>query len=228
MRIEKLICGDAGHGGSDPGAVGHTPDGKRVEEKGVVLPVTLRMLEVLREHGVPTMATREIDVFVGLTERARIANAAKAKLFISVHANSADNRNATGIETFIFSRTTISQPWGQRVQDSMISKFPGVPNRGLKKANFAVLRETHMPACLAELGFLSNPVECARLVDPATQERFSMALAIAALDTLGMVLVRQQEAASVPECRIPIHDEMIEIADAQEEIVKRLRGLVAG
>ena len=225
MRIEKIICGDAGHGGRDPGAVGHTPDGKRVEEKNVVLPVTLRMLDVLDEHGIPTLHTRNDDRFVGLTERARIANAAKAKLFVSVHANAAANPDATGIETFIFSRTTISQPWGQRVQDAMISKFPGVPNRGLKKANFTVLRETHMAACLGELGFLTNPAECARLASPEVQEKFAMALAIAALDLLGMVLVRQQEVAPVPECRIPIHDEMMEIADAQEEIAHRLRVL---
>jgi len=95
----KIVVIDPGHGGSDPGAVG--PNKKY--EKDVVLAVSLRFGEMIKAAfpDVKVIYTRETDKFVGLAERAEMANKVKADLFISVHANASDNRSAYGSESWV-------------------------------------------------------------------------------------------------------------------------------
>lgn len=90
---------DAGHGGKDPGAV--SANGK-VYEKNVTLKVALMVGEsIVKKHPeVKVLYTRKTDVFVGLNDRARMANKADADLFISIHVNAAQNRSAKGAETY--------------------------------------------------------------------------------------------------------------------------------
>ncbi len=89
---------DPGHGGREPGAIG-----RRAMEKDLTLAIALKLGQYIRENleDVEVIFTRETDVFVPLHERARIANENNADLFISLHCNSATNRNATGTETFV-------------------------------------------------------------------------------------------------------------------------------
>lgn len=95
----KIVVIDPGHGGSDPGAVGPT----KKYEKDVVLAVSLRFGEMIKKEfpDVKVIYTRETDKFVGLAERAEMANKVKADLFISVHANASDNRSAYGSESWV-------------------------------------------------------------------------------------------------------------------------------
>jgi N-acetylmuramoyl-L-alanine amidase len=96
----RRIVIDAGHGGHDPGSIG--PGGLR--EKDVVLDVALRLERLLREQlGTEVVMTRRNDVFIPLEERTAIANSKAADLFLSIHANSARNRSARGIETYYLS-----------------------------------------------------------------------------------------------------------------------------
>ena len=90
---------DAGHGGKDPGAV--SANG-RVHEKDITLKVALMVGEnITKSHPeVRVLYTRKTDVFVGLNDRARMANKADADLFISIHVNAAQNRSAKGAETY--------------------------------------------------------------------------------------------------------------------------------
>ena len=90
---------DAGHGGKDPGAV--SANGK-IYEKNVTLNVALMVGETIKKKHpeVKVLYTRDTDVFVGLNDRARIANRANADLFISIHTNAAKNRSAIGAETY--------------------------------------------------------------------------------------------------------------------------------
>lgn len=106
--------------------------------------------------------TRTTDVFVGLNRRAEIARNAKARVFVSLHLN-AFNGKANGIETFLHSNSTASQSLANNVNSKMVSelgKLGGrtITNRGVKKANFAVLRGTykHMLSILAEVLFIDN------------------------------------------------------------------------
>ena len=95
-KIRRVVV-DPGHGGHDPGAVGYTG----LQEKDVVLSIGLKLRDLLKEElGLDVVMTRSTDVFIPLEERTAIANKVNADLFISVHANAAPNRSASGIETY--------------------------------------------------------------------------------------------------------------------------------
>lgn len=92
-----VIVLDAGHGGGDPGNLG-----SGLKEKEIALDVTKRVGELLEKHrDVKVIFTRSTDKFVKLRERARIANDAKADLFVSIHCNSVETPHAHGTETFV-------------------------------------------------------------------------------------------------------------------------------
>lgn len=92
-----ILVIDAGHGGKDPGAIGRSH-----REKDFNLAVALRLGKLITDScpDVQVVYTRRTDVFVELSERARIANRARADLFMSIHTNSALNHTATGTETY--------------------------------------------------------------------------------------------------------------------------------
>ncbi|MFN3916249.1 MAG: N-acetylmuramoyl-L-alanine amidase [Flavobacteriales bacterium] len=96
--LKKVVI-DAGHGGKDPGAIGPT----KVQEKDVALDVSLKLGNMIKDKfpDVQVIYTRNTDVFIGLADRAQIANKANADLFISIHCNSADNKNARGVESWV-------------------------------------------------------------------------------------------------------------------------------
>jgi len=176
------ICVDAGHGGSDPGAVGTAP--YRLEEKRVTLEIALTLEAELadREHGV--VMTRRRDRTVGLVPRARFANRLKADLFVSIHANAALSAAVEGMEVYHFPGSAGGRRAATAVLESMVTAFPGHRNRGLKEANFAVLRETRMPAILIETEFITSPRQLVFLSDPEQQEALVEAIADG-IDDLG-------------------------------------------
>lgn len=142
---------DPGHGGQDPGAIG-----KRSKEKDNVLKVAIRLKALLESHGHIVKMSRSADVFLSLSERARLANAWGADYFVSLHNNAA-TATATGFETFIHNGPVQSKTAGfQNAIHTAIMKEIGIRDRGKKRANFAVLRETRMPAVLIEYAFISN------------------------------------------------------------------------
>jgi len=98
MGIKSVVI-DPGHGGKDPGAIGI----HKVKEKDVVLAVSLKLGKLITEKypAVKVIYTRSTDEFIGLAERASIANKAKADLFISIHSNVAGNSSAKGFETWV-------------------------------------------------------------------------------------------------------------------------------
>lgn len=147
------ICLDAGHGGSDPGAVGCD-----LEEADVNLKVAkaLQLLMVADPDLDPIM-TRETDVFVGLTARAEFANDAGADRFVSIHANASLNHDASGIETFCYVDGNIASfDQRNRIQKRMTTLWSDLPDRGGKTASFTVLAESWMPATLSELAFVDH------------------------------------------------------------------------
>lgn len=162
---------DPGHGGKDPGAVG--PTGLR--ESLVALDVC-RAAERLLVAGVHTVnVSRDDDAtFLELDERARLANAWRADLLISVHCNAAVNRSARGIEAWTTRGQTAADPLADHLLFALGRAMPSEPIRRDmldgdpdKEKDYAVLRLTHAPAVLVELGFISHPETEAAMRSPS-------------------------------------------------------------
>lgn len=152
---------DPGHGGSDTGAVGPTG----LTEKEINLKVAFFLKQLLEEEGAEVVMTRTTDVDVSLAERAAIANDARSDRHISIHHNATGNSTTNGTETFVHpSACEEARDLARHVQEELIFQL-GLPNRGVKEANFHPLRETRMPAILTEASFMSNPEEEQRLRD---------------------------------------------------------------
>jgi N-acetylmuramoyl-L-alanine amidase len=119
-QLTPLIFIDPGHGGHDPGAVGPTG----LEEKTVVLQVARELRQLIQQE-MPqyrVLFTRDQDVFIPLTERARMANEQQAQVFISIHANSSPRREASGIETWYLSFAASARAKRIAARENMMSE----------------------------------------------------------------------------------------------------------
>ena len=157
---------DAGHGGHDPGAVGPND----TKEKDTALMDAHNLASMLTDDGHEVMMTRTDDTFVGLAERAAMANDWGADLFISIHCNSFSEPSAHGFEAFTFGSYSGANPIAMAMLDQYAEAFPHLTNRGLKHARFAVLSQTRMAAVLFESAFISNPDEERWLDNPDNSE----------------------------------------------------------
>lgn len=162
------ICIDAGHGGHDPGATG------KYKEKDLNLKVALRLGEILKENGHDIIYTRNDGKFVSLQDRAKISNDAKADVFVSIHQNGAENKLARGVETFYCVGSVKGKVLAQHVQGELV-KLKYTKDRGVKEAEFYVIKHTKAPAILVECGFVTNEQDA----DFVNQNIDNIALAIA-------------------------------------------------
>jgi len=162
-RTFKTVVVDAGHGGRDSGASRrYSPP-----EKVVTLDVAQRLNRKLRESQFRTVMTRSSDVFVPLDQRVAIGNRQANSIFVSVHFNDARRRGIHGFETYYSSPHAASL--AQRIQRKLLT-LPRATNRGVRRANFRVLRNAVYPSVLVECGFLSNRAEGAQARSGAYRE----------------------------------------------------------
>ncbi|KQL33931.1 N-acetylmuramoyl-L-alanine amidase [Bacillus sp. FJAT-25509] len=159
---------DPGHGGSDSGAVGNG-----LKEKDLTLDIALRIRDLLNNYNdVDVRMSRSTDTDRSLSERTNDANSWGASYFLSVHINSF-NTSASGYEDYIYdglSDTSTSAQY-QNILHPEIVKVNSLTDRGKKKANFHVLRESNMPAILTENGFIDNASDAAKLKDPNWRQK---------------------------------------------------------
>ncbi|GMH34833.1 hypothetical protein BSKO_02694 [Bryopsis sp. KO-2023] len=174
------IMVDAGHGGSDPGAVANG-----IEEKDLNLATARLVRKFLERKGYTVSMTRDSDVFVPLSERAAMANREGSDLFVSIHYNSASSAGH-GTEVLVYP-TVIYGLAGQCASDVLdeVVAATGFRDRGVKpRGDLAVLRETSMAAILVEGGFISSPSDSVKLKDPETIEDIAAAIAAGVDDCL--------------------------------------------
>ncbi|MBM7834755.1 SH3 domain-containing protein [Clostridium sardiniense] len=162
---------DAGHGGHDNGAYGNG-----VYEDELNLQIALRIQKKLEAKGIEVRMSRTSDVYLSLEERSELANEYAPDVFVSNHINSFDQESANGIETYHHRDKTQYKPLSDNIQNNAI-KSTGAVNRGVKSANFAVLRETNMPSSLFEAGFISNKAESSKLKTDEYQEKLATSIA---------------------------------------------------
>ena len=168
---------DAGHGGSDPGAVYHAR-----QEKDDTLALTLAIGEILQNNGVDVLYTRTEDVYESPYQRALKANAANVDFFLSIHRNSFPRDNdVSGVESLVYNKSGIKYEMAEEINEQL--ETIGFVNLGVKeRPNLVVLRRTKMPAVLVEVGFLNSDTDNV-LFDENFQE-IAQAIADGILDTI--------------------------------------------
>jgi N-acetylmuramoyl-L-alanine amidase len=161
---------DAGHGGHDSGAT--TRYGGR--EKDATLDVVMRLRPKVEAAGFRTVLTRSDDRFIPLDRRAAISNRSDNVIFVSVHFNHTRRSQIRGAEVYYNSRCSAQIA---RNILNQISAIRGTSSRGIRTANFRVLKKAQYPAVLVECGYLSNPVEGRRCASGAYREQLAEAIA---------------------------------------------------
>ena len=184
-NTKRAIFLDPGHGGSDSGAVENG-----VREKDLTLSVYNKVSSRLASLGYTVLTSRNTDKDVGLVSRADQANKSNADLFLSIHFNAGGRGTAYGIETYYYKheqgyepeinkdnhnspeRIEKSRKLANKIQQNLLYKT-GAYDRGVKRASFAVLRETSIPSILVELGFIDNQEEVNKIKTNEYQEKLA-------------------------------------------------------
>lgn len=179
------ICIDAGHGGTDPGAVGQNG----AKEKDVNLQIALYLQEALERNGITVVMTRKKDVANKLTisKRCIIANNADVDYLVSIHANAdsdRDDKTGHGTETYAYSKTSKGYPLAQAIQKELIVAN-GLTDRGVKVKQWDILKGAKAPAVLVETAFLNNSAEEKLLTDAAFQKLTAEAIAKGVVQHIG-------------------------------------------
>lgn len=160
---------DPGHGGSDPGS-----QGSGLKEKDINLDIALRIRDMLTNDykNVEVKMSRTSDVYKSLDQRTNDANAWGADYFLSIHCN-AFNGSAQGYEDYIHSSLSDSSTTAryQNIIHAEITKVNQLTDRGKKKANYHVLRESTMPALLSENGFIDNNHDAALMKEASWRQK---------------------------------------------------------
>ncbi|MCB1231571.1 MAG: N-acetylmuramoyl-L-alanine amidase [Verrucomicrobiae bacterium] len=165
----NTIVIDPGHGKQDLGA-----SDSLVYEKHINLDVSRRLERTLRSMGFRTVMTRSDDTFIPLDNRAALANRYRDSIFVSVHFNSSYKNKVSGIETYYHSSE--SKLFADLVHGELIRNI-GAVDRGVKTANFVVIKKTQHPAILVEGGFISNDRERSAMTDPRYRQAVADSIA---------------------------------------------------
>jgi len=212
-----VIVIDPGHGGKDQGCSSHSN-----KEKSFTLPFAMKLGDKIQYHSqnaVQVLFTRSHDISLSLSKRTQIANAAKADLFISVHANSIDDPKIHGFETYVYGNPDPNSSELERSNEfSSIGEQENVTdhilaglnksnhlkesillakaingkmknsaelkNRGVKQAQFKVLKNANMPSVLLEMGYLTNTKDASLLLSEKGQNLCADKIAKAVLEYL--------------------------------------------
>lgn len=164
-KVSILI--DPGHGGKDPGASAASG----LQEKEITLELSRLLRDKFANDDLEIEMTRDKDEYVKLLDRAGQANEEDFEIFVSIHVNSSDNRDASGIEVLYANEKNVEikeaeqRHLAKEILDAII-KETGAKSRGVKnRPDLIVLNKTKCVSALVEVGFLSNPQEYDKLTE---------------------------------------------------------------
>ena len=217
-KIETIVL-DPGHGGHDKGQMS-----RYGAEKDFALDVARKLRPILQAKGLRVIMTREGDYFVPLEVRAKIANSARNSIFVSIHFNATnDDPNATGFEIFSFTPRGAPSTSDRDVNAKSFNMQPGssvdaqsmalsaciyhsllghLPeyDRGIKRARFAVLRLTKVPAVLIEGGFLTERGESKLISNKDWRAKLAGAIGVG-IETYQALPIKKQPPMLVADYR---------------------------
>jgi len=169
QKDKQTVVLDAGHGGSDTGAIG-----ANIYEKDITLDITKRVEKILKEKGYDVKMTRTDDSYVSLQDRVTFSENYSPDIFVSVHVNSSVKPEITGIETHYYHQESMSL--AQTVHASLASTIHS-NDRGLFKSKFYVINHTTSPAILIEIGFISNEEERNQMLSETRKQQTAQSIA---------------------------------------------------
>jgi N-acetylmuramoyl-L-alanine amidase len=172
----STVVVDAGHGGHDPGGI---PE-NLLPEKDVALDIARRLSYAVEDAGLRSLLTRRDDTFITLQDRVNVSNAQEGAIFVSIHFNAAPRREARGIETY-YSKSAEGAALAARIQHNMMSTTTG-EDRGIKAADFYVLRKNKDLCVLVECGFLTNPEDVALALSDDYRQKVAEKICAAIVD----------------------------------------------
>ena len=190
----RTICLDPGHGGRDPGNLEGT-----FQEKKLTLLLAEDLKKELERTGFKVFLTRTNDVYMELADRPALAKRKRADVFVSLHYNSSSDSSVAGCETYCmtpaYASSTNARGEGAdtgacpgnkndarnlilawHVQRQLTQKLQS-PDRGVRRARFAVLKNATLPAILIEGAFMSNATDCKKATDSAERKKLAQAIA---------------------------------------------------
>jgi N-acetylmuramoyl-L-alanine amidase len=243
-KVDTVVL-DPGHGGHDKGQVS-----RYGPEKEFALDVARRLRPLLQAKGLRVIMTREGDYFVPLEVRAQIANAARNSIFVSIHFNATnDNPNATGFEIFSFTPRGAPSTSDSAVALSSFNMQPGsevdaqsmalsaciyhsvlghIPeyDRGIKRARFAVLRLTKVPAVLIEGGFLTERGESRLISDKGWRGKLAVAIGVG-IESYRALAVKKQRPMLVADYRKQTKSAPVERVIQEREVKEADASLIS-
>ncbi|HBN83450.1 MAG TPA: hypothetical protein DDZ89_06355 [Clostridiales bacterium] len=178
---DRLVVIDAGHGGKEVGAVYNG-----VYEKNLNLDIALTVQSILEARGVNTYMIREDDSYVGLYERANIANALNASLFVSIHNNALENnKNINGSMVFYHGSSSQGKALSKTILNRLVKDLK-MPDRGIREqSEYIVLQGTAMPSALVEVAFMSGEIDFTLLTTAHFRAKAAEAIADGIMDYMG-------------------------------------------
>ena len=190
----RTVVLDPGHGGHDSGAVG--PLGR---EKDMALDVALRAKRLLEARGFQVRLTRAFDTFIPLEGRSAFANRMSNAVMVSIHFNKSKTSGGTGIETYCLAPRGVPSMDEENLSYSDLKQHPGhardpenialatavhaamvrripLPDRGIKRARFHVIRATSIPSILVEGGFMNHSSDSRMIATASYRQRIAEAI----------------------------------------------------
>ena len=151
----------------------------------------------LKAKGVEVKMSRYDDTYLSLTDRTYMANKEGSDVFVSIHQNSATNSSAKGIETYYYSTRQDSKELATDIQNDLI-QATNATDRGVKTANYAVIKTASMSSSLVECGFISNPTEAQNLSSSSYQDKVAEGIVNGIMDYLNNNVILNNSGTQKP------------------------------
>ncbi|MBE7033334.1 MAG: AMIN domain-containing protein [Ruminococcaceae bacterium] len=182
---DRVIVIDAGHGGSDPGALGKNSNGKIVaEESKINLKIALLVGKKLEASGIEVVYTRDDDSYVKLQERSELANEIECDLFVSIHCNSIENSSINGTQVYYHPASETGTELAENIYDELVDRTGLSPKNLQNGSHLYVIRTTVSPAVLVETAFISNANDRNYLLSSDGQETIAESIYQGIMKTL--------------------------------------------
>lgn len=172
--MQKVFL-DYGHGGNDPGAISGG-----YKEKDFNLAIGKRVKYHLERHNFQVVESREGDTNPSLTERSNKANANNVDVAVSIHCNVFSDSSAQGVEIYTYGQGNREIGLAKAILNQIVKAKLYTKNRGVKQANFHMVREIKTASVLLEMGFISNEEDRTILINKQEELAISIVKGILA------------------------------------------------